>query len=279
MNELDAKQEEVIAPSLTSTAVEPIIDDSEADPSPAIAEASNETTASEDNHEEKTTGVQKRINELTAKRYEETRRADVAAGRVAELERQLHEQAQAPAQSQPDATAPTLPENVYDAEAMAAYHQDMVAYSSQVAQKAAVDTFEGQQREVLQKQQQEQAQQALSSYATNAVRDGVDMDKLRAAETIINSAGISDSLASYIMSDQNGGKIVEYLGDNPSEAYELFALDPVSAGIKIANEIKPRALSTTPKVSNAPAPIDNIVGGGVSDKDDFSRLYPETTFI
>ena len=271
--QLDANQDQVITPSLTSTPVEPIIDDPIADPSPAPVE--NEAIPAQDSN----SGAQKRINQLTAKRYEETRRADAADGRVAELERQLEQsKSQAPANIQPSPEAPQLPSDVYDQEAMTKYHTDMLAHGARVAEKAAIETFEGQQRKVEQGQQKERAQQTLSTYASNAVRDGVDMDKLRAAEGFLNSSGITDSLADYIMSDNNGGKIAEYLGDNPAEAIELFALDPISAGIKIANEIKPRALSTTPRVSNAPPPIENIVGGGVPDKDDFARQYPGTTF-
>lgn len=266
--QLDAISEEVITPSLTP-AKEPVITE---DNEPEEAESS---PASEDNHDKKQAGVQKRINELTAKRYEEQRRADALEAKIAEME-----QAQAqPVQQAPSVQAPVMPEDVYDNEAMAKYHQDMLAYSSNVATQAAQQTFEQQQKAVVQQQQQATAQQTVSTYANNAARDGVDMDKMRAAEQMLNTAGISDNLGNFIMNDPNGGKIVEYLGDNPAEAYELLSLDPVTAGIKIANEIKPRALSTTPKVSNAPEPTPTIQGGGMVEKDDFSRQFPDTKFI
>jgi hypothetical protein len=267
---LDANTEEVITPSLTpAKEVEPVIDGEKIE---AVAESS---PASEENHDKKRDGVQERINKLTAKRYEEQRRADALEAKLKELEQQ---------QAQPQAapisiTAPKMPDNAYDEDAMAKYHADMAAYSVQVAQDAAKQTFEQQQQAAVQQQQQASQQQVVSNYATNAARDGVDMDKLRAAEQMLNQGGISDSLGAYIMNDPNGGKIVEYLGDNPSVAYELLSLDPVTAGIKVAGEIKAQALSTTPKVSNAPEPTPTITGGGVVETDEFSKLYPGTEFI
>ena len=77
----DAISDEVIAPSLTpALAQEPVIlDDNE----PEEAESS---PASEDNHDKKHDAVQERINKLTAKRYEEQRRADSLEAKVKELE-------------------------------------------------------------------------------------------------------------------------------------------------------------------------------------------------
>ena len=59
----------------------------------------------------------------------------------------------------------------------------------------------------------------------------------------------------------------------------MLSMDPISAGNMVLTEIKPLALSTTPKVSNAPEPIPDIRGGGATDKDDFERSNPGTTFI
>ena len=79
-------------------------------------------------------------------------------------------------------------------------------------------------------------------------------------------------LLERIVSDVNGAKVAEFLVDNPAEMHEILALDPVSAGIKIANEIKPRALSKTPKVSGAPEPIADVKGGGTESQIAAARL-------
>ena len=233
-----------------------------ADPSPASAEQ----------HEEKTNGVQKRINELTAKRYEAERKADELAKKLADIE------SAKPVQIANAPTAPDMPSDVYDEEAMKAYHASMVKYSQDVATAASKNTFDEYQQSVSTQAQQAQVQKLVGEYANNAVRDGVDIDKLRVAEAALNQAGVSSALGDYIMRDANGGKIVEYLYDNPSVMHEVLSMDAVSAGIKIASEIKAAALSTTPKVSGAPEPTPEITGGGVVEKDDFDRRFPGTTF-
>ena len=168
---------------------------------------------------------------------------------------------------------------MYDSEAVAKYNRDMAEYNRKVLAAESERIRLEQAEEEKARKINAERQQAISAYAANAVRDGVDMEKLRVAEQAINQAGISPELGAYIMNDVNGGKIVEYLYDNPALMHEVLSLDSVSAGIKIASEIKPAALSTTPKVTNAPEPPTEIRGGGVSDKDDFERNYPGTQFI
>jgi hypothetical protein len=277
MNEetLDANDETVYTPQLGGKVnPEPELEEVGEGKAEEAVETADSSPDSEDNHE-KITGVQKRINELTAKRYEEQRRADALEAKLKEIEASKAQAPTAPTTIE----APVMPDDVYDTEAMAKYHKDMIAYSTQVAQQAASSTFE-QQQQAQQKQAQEAAvQQAVSNYAANAVKDGVDLEKARAAENFLAQAGMKQELGNYLLNDPNGAKVVEYLGDNPSEAYELLALDPVTAGIKIATEIKPKALSTTPRVSRAPEPVPEIKGGGVSDKDDFEQMFPGTEFI
>ena len=227
----------------------------------------------EEKPEQKTDGVHKRINELTAKRYEQQRRAEAAESELSELRK---------AQAQPAtevAQAPQLPEDVYDSEAMAEYHNSMVAHQTTVAQGAVQQALQDTRTQDLQSQQTAAMQQVVSTYTNNAINDGVDMDKLRAAEQVLNQEGIDPGLGQFIMNDPHGGKIAEYLHDNPAVRLDLLDLDPISAGYKIMNEVEALALSTTPKVSNAPDPIPEIRGGGALDKDDFDRNNPGTEFI
>lgn len=226
-----------------------------------------------DNHEDKSNGVQKRINELTAKRYEAERKAEDLQAKLSEME------ASKPAATMQNAPeAPVMPSDIYDEEAMKAYHAGMVQYSQDVATAVNKNSFQEYQNTIAEQAKQAESQKLVSSYANNAVRDGVDIEKLRLAENTLNQAGISHELGGYIMRDANGGKITEYLYDNPAIMHEILSMDPVSAGIKIATEVKTAALSTTPKVSGAPEPLPEITGGGMVEKDEFSALYPGTTF-
>ena len=99
------------------------------------------------------------------------------------------------------------------------------------------------------------------------------------AEQALKQNGLSDQLGQFLLNDPNGAKLVEYLNDNPAEMHEVLKLDPVSAGIRIANEIKPKALSQTPRVSGAPDPIPNVNGGGYVKVDDFNKQFPGAEII
>ena len=235
--------------------------------------------ASEETHEQKSNGIQNRINDLTAKRYKETKRADDAIEELAQFKAQQSNQTPAPQTAQ-DLNAPVLPEDIYDDEAMRKFHTDSQAFYTQTAQSAAKSQFETQQQASAQQAQNAKHQANIDTYAANATRDGVDFDKLLIAEQTLKQNGLSNELGSFLMNDVNGAKVVEYLNDNPALMHEILALDPVSAGIRIANEVKPQALSQTPRVSGAPDPIPSIDGsGGYVKVDDFSKKYPGAEII
>jgi len=240
-----------------------------------IAESS---PASEENHEQKSNGVQGRINDLTAKRYKEERRANEAEQELATLKAQYANQPQAVQPAQ-DNNAPVLPDDIYDEEAMRKYHVDSAAYNTATAQNAAKNQFESQQQASMQQDANAKHQAVVDTYANNAARDGVNLDKLALAEQTLKQNGISNELGNYLLGDPNGAKIVEYLSDNPAEMHEVLRLDPVSAGIHIATEVKAKALSQTPKVSGAPDPIPEVAGGGYVEVDEFSKKYPGAVII
>lgn len=240
-----------------------------------IAESS---PASEENHEQKSNGVQGRINDLTAKRYKEERRANEAEQELANLKAQYAKQPQVDQTAQSN-NAPVLPDDIYDEEAMRKYHADSQAYSVKLAQDTAKSQFETQQQASMQQEQNVKHQAVVDTYATNAARDGVNLDKLALAEQTLKQNGLSNELGNYLLGDPNGAKIVEYLSDNPAEMHEVLRLDPVSAGIRIATEVKAKVLSQTPKVSGAPEPIPEVIGGGYVEVDEFSKKYPGAVII
>lgn len=241
---------------------------------PDNAQADSSTDSGE-NHDKQHDGVQKRINQLTAEKYQEKRAREELERKLAELESQA-----AKPEVKIDIPAPQLPDDIYDEDAMRKYHADMIEYTSKVTEANANSAYEQRLKTEEEKQRQVKKQELLSSYANNALKDGVDLDKLRAAEQSLVSAGISSELGTFLIKDPNGGKIAEYLHDNPALMHEVLSLDPVSAGIKIVNEVKPQALSMTPKISKAPEPVTEVVGSaGGGDKDDFERQNPNTEFI
>ena len=260
----------------TQTEVEPEFDGQQSQLEPVTADSSPATGENQDNNQNT---FQDRINKVTAQKYEQKRRAD-------ELEAELNELKSKSASAQPvqqDTTekvsAPVLPQDMYDEDAMRQYHQDVMKYNQHVAETAsrnATKTWEQQQQEQKQKAIN---QERLNSYQQNAVRDGVDFDKLHAAEQVIVQSGIKPELANYLLEDPNGAKIAVHLADNPAQLYELAGMNPMNAAVKIQSEIKPQALSKTPKVTSAPEPLPEYHGGGHIEKDDFERQNPGTEFI
>lgn len=236
----------------------------------ALAESS---PASEENHEQKQDGVQKRINTLTAKKYEAERESERLRAENAALK------AEKPVVVDNKLDVPKFPDDVYDQEAMQKYHQSMVTYTNDAANAASDRRFADNQQAAQEASTNAQVQKTVSTYANNAVRDGIDMDKLRVVDQTLNNAGISAELGNYLMQDTNGAKVAEYLSDNPALMHEVFALSPAAGAVKIATEIKALALASTPKVSNAPEPHAEITGGGFTEKDDFDKNYPDAVFI
>lgn len=242
-------------------------------PTEATAESS---PASAEQHKEKTNNVQDRINKITAEKYEAKREAQQFKQ---ELEALKNQQPKPQVETKSEIKPPELPQDQFDEEAMQKYHRDMLDYTNQVSEVNAKKFYEDNQAKARESEQLAQMKAVQNTYINNAIRDGVDMDKLAGVEQTLNNAGISPELGQYLMKDPNGAKVAEYLASNPSEMYEVINLDPMSAGIKIATEIKQKALSTTPKVSNAPEPIEAIKGGGYVEKDEFDTKYPGAEFI
>lgn len=244
----------------------------------ALAESSPEakTAASEDKHEQKPDGVQKRFNKLTYEKHEGLRQIE-----------QLQAENKALKQAKPvieppkieALVAPELPEDMYDEVAMKKYQGEVLQYNTQAATNAAKSTFEQQQEQSLKTAQAVEKKKQLNTYFDNAINDGVNMEKLPMIEQTLNNAGINPQLGRYLMSDVNGAKVAEYLVDNPAEMYEILQMDPIAAGIKISTEIKAKALTKTPNVSGAPDPIKEVVGGGFVEKDEFDKKYPNAVFL
>ena len=63
------------------------------------------------------------------------------------------------------------------------------------------------------------------------------------------------------MQDEAGAQIADYLANNPESLTEITSMTPTMAAVKIANEIKPKAVGPR-NVTTAPDPVKGIQGGG-----------------
>jgi len=248
-------------------------------PEGAEVQASDSSPDSGESHEQKQNSVQERINKITAEKYAAKRESD-------ELRKQL-EEAQKVKADAPSALpvqsglsdAPELPSDIYDEEAMRKYHADMLAYNRTVAEEAGKSQYRKQLEEQKKTQEQATQKQAVDGWIANAQRSGVDLDKLAAAEQAIANAGVKPELAQHVLADANGPAIAVHLAENPALMYEVINMSPMAAAVKIETEIKAAALSQTPKVSNAPEPLQEISGGGAVEQDEFKRQFPNAEII
>lgn len=255
--ELDAPVEEVIEPSLQE--------------GETTTEATDDSSPSEE-----IDATQRRFNQITAEKYANKRAADAAEAKVQELEAKLEA---ANSKTAPIGDAPKPPQDEYDEEAKAEYQRQLQAHNQKLINDQVANAIQAE-RGNQEKAQAQAAQSAqINKFAENAIRDGVDVDSLRNAEQTLLNAGISPQLGQHLVADVNGGKITEYLANNPEHMQEVLGLSPMDAAVVIANKIKPLALKSTPRVSNAAEPIPEVSGGGVVEKDDFDRNFPDSVII
>ena len=101
---------------------------------------------------------------------------------------------------------------------------------------------------------------------------------MQANEQILASHNIPPDLAEFIYSDQSGAQIVDFLAENPEKIQEILSAGHGQAYVKIANEIKPQALSRKPTHTNAPDPLNRTRGTGSIPTEGSSPLLKGATF-
>lgn len=247
-------------------------------PEPIGLGVSDSSPDSGDNHEQKQNSVQERINKITAEKYAAKREAEELRKQL-EATRQNSTEVTQDVKTQSIIEEPKLPEDLYDEEAVRKYNADLIAYNRKVAQDAAKSLYQDQLKEQEQARAQAAQQDAVKTWANNAQKSGVDLDKLGAAEKALANAGINGELAGHLMADPNGPAVAVHLAENPALMYEVLNMSPMAAAVKIETQIKAEALSKTPRVSNAPEPLPEINGGGMVEKDDFNRQFPDAEII
>ena len=220
-------------------------------------------------------GLQERFNKLTAEKYAEKRRADELAQKLAEFEAK----AQQPAAMPDDLVAPELPDDTWDPEQMKKYHQEMIAYNRKLAQHEAKATYNATKQEQQQLEQQGEQRKAIEGFAKRAVEAKVDLQNLQNAGTALAGAGMHADLQMMILEDDAGPQITMYLANNPELAHQLIGMSVAKAAVKLATEVKAKALSGKPRVTQAPDPIPQGKGFGVKEEDEFDRRYKGAKFI
>jgi len=164
---------------------------------------------------------------------------------------------------------PTLPpapdrwDDDYD-EKQAEYNQ---ALQEQIRYDAQQDFHRQQQEAIEQRKEQEDQQKQIervNRYQSRVEKLGVDKAVLREAGPAVATVLNNQALVDYLLEDEVGPLITEYLYKHPAELESLAGIGPVRAG-EILYDIKAKAKAARTRVKPDPKPLDNPAGIGMGE--------------
>lgn len=126
--------------------------------------------------------------------------------------------------------------------------------------------------------QQSQHKEIVTAFVDNGLKAGISEARMSANEAVLATHNINKDLALFLYSDQAGARLVDYLAQNPDEITALNGMHPTHAAVKIATELKPKALASKPHVTSAPDPLNLTQGGARPLGNEFDNLAVGCTF-
>lgn len=241
---------------------------------PEVAEPDSDSESAPDSgnstHEKTVefTDEQQRIfNEAVGKKVfklrEKEREAEALRQRVEELERRVPQQGRPAVPEAPDPFALT------DAE----YRAKLVARDQAIREAAAWEAnqqalqWQRQQADMeQQRRQQERQQEEVRVYAERAKRLGVAEQELQEAGTVVAGYGIDAALVEMILADDQGPLLTKYLARNQLELERLVQMPIAMAAVRLATDLKAKAVAMKPKVTKTPDPLNQPRNAGISPK-------------
>jgi len=115
--------------------------------------------------------------------------------------------------------------------------------------------------QIQQRQEQTKLVEKVTAYTERAKTLGITDAELKTASDTIGQFGIQDDVVHFILEDDSGPLITDYLSKNPIEMDKLSRMTPMQAASHIAITVKPNAV-TARKTTSAPAPATIVDGGG-----------------
>ena len=208
-----------------------------------------ETETSEPIAEEpKQDGFQKRINKVTADKWEQQRRAEAAEARLAELQAN---QASTPSTS----TEPTLEDFDYDDNA---YQSALIEHKVKQATDGIVKAQDD-------KRSQDSQAAVAKRFDENAVKFSVDKEDFQ--EVLAKVPTLQPQVLNAVMQSDNGPEIAYYLGNHLDAADSIATMDSMSAAMEIGKISAKLATPKQIKPSSAPEPIEALSSGAVVETD------------
>jgi len=229
------------------------------------AELAPATGETQDKTEDGTNeNVQKAINKQHAK-YREEERLKIAAQNEA---KELKEKLAAFEAEKGDIIVPEMPDPYDDnyEEKVKARDEAITQKATQNAQKQTVIEQQNANQEAANRAEQEQIQSLINDYDKRIVKLGLDVNMIKKAGEKVVEYGITGDLAEFILQQEDGPLITQYLAENPVQVDELRNMTPIQAALKINSDIKLAASAMKPQASNAPDPAETLSGRGAGEQ-------------
>jgi len=217
--------------------------------------------AEEPEPEPKGTGFQKRINKVTADKWEATRRAEAAEAKLAEMQQASTEKQNA---------EPTLKDFDYDEQA---YNSALIEHKVDLRIKASASTSKEEERK-------RDNERLLKDFDKKAVKYAELKPDF--ADVISKVPTLQPAVLQAVMSEQNGPELAYFLGNHLDIADSIANMNPVAAAVEVGKLSMKLAEPIKIKPSSAPEPISGLStsGGHVSSSmddemsiDDWMKTY------
>ena len=228
-----------------------------------------EAVGEDEGSEKKEPWYQRRINELTRDKHEARRQAERLEQVLKQQEELLQRLAPKETAQQPTFEAPN-PDDYVGGQFDPRYLQDMMVYTRESAKMEAVQAVKQEYEQRQQYEQQIAQQQKLETAEAAARAKYSDYDGVIEQITSDPRLAQNPTIRQALIGLDNGPEIAYTLGKNLDVAYEIANMNPIQAGMRLA-EIINRAPRRT---SNAPTPIKPIsaVGSTPGNSKDYSEM-------
>ena len=234
---------------------------------PDSESATDSANSTHEKQVEFTEEQQKVFNDAVGKKVfklrEKEREAESLRRRLEELEAKIPQQGRPQVPESPDPFA------LSDVE----YRQKLVQRDQAIREAAAWEAqqqalqWQRQQAQFEQQQRQQERQQAeVMAYADRAKKLGVAAAELQEAGTLVAGYGIDPALVEMILADDHGPLLTKYLAKNQLELERLVQMPVTMAAVRLATDLKSKAVAMKPKVTKTPDPLNQPRNSGVSPK-------------
>lgn len=210
---------------------------------------------------------QKIFNDAVGKKVfklrEKEREAEALRKRLEELEARIPQQGRPVVPDAPDPFA--LSEQEYR-QRLSQRDQAIREAAAFEAQQQALQWQRRQAEEQQQRRAMERQQEEVRAYANRANKLGLAAAELHEAGTLVASYGIDPALVQMILSDDHGPLLTKYLAKNQHELENLVQMPVTMAAVRLATDLKSKAVAMKPKVTSAPDPLSQPRNAGISPK-------------